>query len=57
MFLSVKAAKEGMELAEEGLGIGEYEPKVTMVIGTRKWDLHDIGKNLGGSWRTVALVW
>jgi len=48
MLLSAIAAKEGMEVAEEGLGIGEYEPKTTMVIRTVKGDLHDIGKNLVG---------
>lgn len=35
-------------MAKEGLGIGEYEPKATMVTGTVKGDLHDIGKNLVG---------
>jgi len=50
MILSAVAAREGMAIATEGLDKGQLKPKATMVIGTVKGDLHDIGKNL------VALV-
>ncbi len=50
MILSAVAAREGMAVATEGLDKGQLKPKATMVIGTVKGDLHDIGKNL------VALV-
>lgn len=50
MMVSAIAAQGGMELAIEGMKIGEYQPKSTLVIGTVKGDLHSIGKNL------VALV-
>lgn len=46
MMVSAIAAQGGMELATEGMKIGEYQPKATMVIGTVKGDLHNIGKNL-----------
>jgi len=46
MILSAIAVRGGIEVATEGLKIGEYKPKATMVIGTVKGDLHDIGKNL-----------
>lgn len=50
MMMSAIAAKAGIAVATENLGEGEYQPKGTMVLGTVKGDLHDIGKNL------VALV-
>ncbi|MEE9399790.1 MAG: corrinoid protein [Dehalococcoidales bacterium] len=50
MMLSATAAKVGIDLATENLDKGEYQPRSTMVLGTIKGDLHDIGKNL------VALV-
>ena len=61
MLLSALTVKAGMEVALEGLKEGEYEPKATMVIGTVKGDLHDIGKNLvtavveGNGFRVIDL--
>jgi len=42
--------RQGIDIATETFKKGEYKPKATMVLGTVKGDLHDIGKNL------VALV-
>jgi 5-methyltetrahydrofolate--homocysteine methyltransferase len=50
MMLSAVAAREGIAIATESLEKGQYKPRATMVLGTVKGDLHDIGKNL------VALV-
>ena len=50
MIMSTTAAKAGIELATQDLEKGQYQPKATMVLGTVKGDVHDIGKNL------VALV-
>ena len=50
MMMSAVAAKAGIEIATENCKKGEYKPKATMVLGTVKGDLQDIGKNL------VALV-
>lgn len=44
------AAREGITIATKGMEKGQYKPKATMVLGTVKGDLHDMGKNL------VALV-
>ena len=46
MMLSAVAAREGIAIATEGMEKGQYKPKATMVLGTVKGDLHDIGKNL-----------
>ena len=46
MMLSAITAREGIAIATEGLEKGQYKPKATMVLGTVKGDLHDIGKNL-----------
>jgi 5-methyltetrahydrofolate--homocysteine methyltransferase len=50
MMLSATAAKVGIDLATQNLDKSEYQPRATIVLGTIKGDLHDIGKNL------VALV-
>ena len=50
MMLSAVAAREGIAVATKGMEKGEYKPRATMVLGTVKGDLHDIGKNL------VALI-
>jgi 5-methyltetrahydrofolate--homocysteine methyltransferase len=50
MMMSATAAKEGIAIATQHLEKDEYQTKATMVLGTIKGDLHDIGKNL------VALV-
>ena len=46
MILSAIAAREGIAIATNGMQEGAYQPKATMVLGTVKGDLHDIGKNL-----------
>ena len=50
MMLSAIAAREGIDIAMAGIGKGQYKPRATVVLGTVKGDLHDIGKNL------VALI-
>ena len=50
MILSAVAAREGIAIATKDMKKGQYKPKATMVLGTVKGDLHDIGKNL------VALI-
>jgi len=50
MMLSAIAAREGIAIAMEGMGEGQHKPRATMVLGTVKGDLHDIGKNI------VALI-
>ena len=50
MMLSAVAAREGIAIATKDMKKGQYKPKATMVLGTVKGDLHDIGKNL------VALI-
>ena len=46
MMLSAVAAREGIAIATEGLGEGQIKPRATMVMGTVRGDLHDIGKNI-----------
>ena len=46
MILSAVTAKKGIAIATEGIGKGEHKPKATIVVGTIKGDLHDMGKNL-----------
>ena len=46
MMLSAIAAREGIAIATKGMEKSQYKPKATMVLGTVKGDLHDIGKNL-----------
>jgi len=50
MMLSAVAAREGIAIATKDMKKGQYKPKATMVLGTIKGDLHDMGKNL------VALI-
>ena len=50
MLLSAIAAREGIAIATEGMEEGQRKPRATMVLGTVKGDLHDIGKNI------VALI-
>lgn len=50
MMLAAIAAYTGIEVVTEALKPGEYDTKATMVLGTVRGDVHDIGKNL------VALV-
>ncbi|MCO1604570.1 corrinoid protein [Desulfosporosinus nitroreducens] len=46
MLMAAKAMKAGLEVLKPLLSQGESEKKGTIIIGTVKGDLHDIGKNL-----------
>ncbi|WP_407309054.1 B12-binding domain-containing protein [Desulfosporosinus sp. SB140] len=46
MLMAAKAMKAGLEVLKPLLSQGDNEKKGTIVIGTVKGDLHDIGKNL-----------
>lgn len=46
MLMAAKAMKAGLEVLKPLLAQGETEKKGTIIIGTVKGDLHDIGKNL-----------
>ena len=46
VLIAARAMKAGMAILEPLLSESDVEPKGTVVIGTVKGDLHDIGKNL-----------
>ena len=46
VLLSARAMKTTLALVQPLLGANDYEPVGTVVVGTVKGDLHDIGKNL-----------
>ena len=46
MLVAAQAMKSGLELLKPHLSAGQSQSKGTVVIGTVKGDLHDIGKNL-----------
>ena len=46
MLVAAQAMKSGLELLKPHLADGQSQSKGTVVIGTVKGDLHDIGKNL-----------
>jgi 5-methyltetrahydrofolate--homocysteine methyltransferase len=48
VLVSARAMKEGMELLKPLLVEGEVNKKNTIIIGTVKGDLHDLGKNMVG---------
>ncbi len=48
VLIAARAMKAGMEILKPLLAEAKIEPVGTVVIGTVKGDLHDIGKNLGG---------
>jgi 5-methyltetrahydrofolate--homocysteine methyltransferase len=48
VLIAARAMKAGMELLKPLLAAAKVEPIGTVVIGTVKGDLHDIGKNLVG---------
>ncbi len=48
VLMSAKAMKAGLEVIKPILAKGEIEALGTVVLGTAKGDLHDIGKNLVG---------
>ncbi len=61
MLRAAHAMKAGLEVLRPFLEDAETEPKGTIVIGTVKGDLHDIGKNLvmmmieGGGFKVIDL--
>ncbi len=48
VLIAARAMKSGMEILKPALSASDVEPVATMVLGTVKGDLHDIGKNLVG---------
>ncbi|MCC7360811.1 MAG: corrinoid protein [Anaerolineales bacterium] len=48
MLVAARAMKAGVELLRPALSGAGLEPKYTIIIGTVKGDLHDVGKNLVG---------
>ena len=46
VLIAARAMNGGMEVLEQVLAANNIKPKGTVVIGTVKGDLHDIGKNL-----------
>jgi corrinoid protein of di/trimethylamine methyltransferase len=46
MLVSAKTMKQGLDIIKPLLASGEAEHRGTVVMGTVKGDLHDIGKNL-----------
>lgn len=46
ILLSSIAAREGNAIAMEGMDEGQYTPKASMVLGTVKGDIHNIGKDI-----------
>ncbi len=61
MLKAARAMKAGLEILKPLLVQGDAQPKGTVVIGTVKGDLHDIGKNLvammmeGAGFRVIDL--
>ncbi|HEU5318400.1 MAG TPA: corrinoid protein [Chloroflexota bacterium] len=61
VLLAARAMKGALALVQPLLGATDYEPVGTVVVGTVKGDLHDIGKNLvammleGAGFRVVDL--
>ncbi len=59
VLIAARAMKAGMEILKPLLAAAKVEPVGTVVIGTVKGDLHDIGKNLvgmmleGGGFRVI----
>jgi 5-methyltetrahydrofolate--homocysteine methyltransferase len=48
VMIAADAFKAGMDLVKPLIATSELEPTTTVVIGTVKGDLHDIGKNIVG---------
>ena len=61
VLIAARAMKAGMAILEPLLSESDVQPKGTVVIGTVKGDLHDIGKNLvammleGGGFNVVDI--
>ncbi len=54
VLIAARAMKAGMEVLEPKLAEAGVQPAGTVVLGTVKGDLHDIGKNLVGMMMTGA---
>ena len=54
VFMAARAMNVGMEMLESKLIEAGVEPTATVVLGTVKGDMHDIGKNLVGMMFTGA---
>jgi 5-methyltetrahydrofolate--homocysteine methyltransferase len=54
VLIAARAMKGGMEILQPVLSAAGIEPVGTVVLGTVKGDLHDIGKNLVGMMLTGA---
>src|SRR4030042_4228126 len=48
VLIAARAMKAGMEILQPKLTAAGVKPVATVVLGTVKGDLHDIGKNLVG---------
>jgi len=48
VLIAARAMKAGMEILKPRLALAGVQPLATVVVGTVKGDLHDIGKNLVG---------
>ncbi len=48
VLIAARAMKAGMEILQPALATAGVKPVATVVLGTVKGDLHDIGKNLVG---------
>jgi 5-methyltetrahydrofolate--homocysteine methyltransferase len=61
VLIAARAMKSGMEILQPALTQAGIEPVGTVVLGTVKGDLHDIGKNLvgmmltGGGFRVIDI--
>jgi 5-methyltetrahydrofolate--homocysteine methyltransferase len=61
VLIAARAMHAGMDIVKPLLAETGVEPRGTVVIGTVKGDLHDIGKNLvsmmleGGGWEVIDL--
>jgi len=54
VLIAARAMKAGMEVLDPQLSAAGVEPLGTVILGTVKGDLHDIGKNLVGMMLTGA---
>lgn len=46
MLVAAKCSQKALDIIKPLLNTGDYKPRGTVVIGTVKGDLHDIGKNI-----------
>jgi methanogenic corrinoid protein MtbC1 len=61
MLIAADAMKKAMVILKDALNKADVEPRGTLIIGTVRGDMHDIGKNLvammveGAGWKVVDL--